>query len=100
MLDKGALFPALGNQHLNLVARMGGKRFGQEVKIFNLMGKQHQLRNGLVIIKLADKGPENFSRLHGLISPREIGPGAPVLPRTEKEDLNAGLPALLGEAEN
>ena len=35
-----------------------------------------------------------------LVSPGKIGAVAPVLDRAEKEDLNAGLAALLRKAEN
>src|SRR6185436_16326698 len=64
------------------------------------MGKQHQLGNRPVIIKLADERGEDFRNFHRFVGPGEIGPRAPVLPRAEKENLDANLSPLLSHAKN
>ena len=64
------------------------------------MRQQHQPRHRLVVIELGQERGEEFWRLRRPVGARMIGPVAPVLARAEEEHLDAGLPALLREAED
>ncbi len=97
MINQRFLLAALGDDDFNAVSGMGGEGLFQKLALFNLM-RQHDLRrDGLVVIKLADKARQNLGIRIGFISARKIGARAPVLARADEKRLDAELSALVGQ---
>ena len=76
------------------------KRLFQEPLLLDVVGEQEELRDRLVVIELRQEGRQDLGLGDRLVGAREIGAVAPVLSAAEKEHLDAGLPALLHEAED
>ena len=64
------------------------------------MADQHQPRDRLVVVELADEGGHDRRVGVALVDAREVGAVAPVLAGAEEEHLHAGLAALGAEGED
>ncbi len=100
MLDQKPLFAALGGCDLDPAAGMARQRLGKQRLFLDLLGQEHEIGDRFVVVELGEEGRQDLARGERAVGAREIGAVAPVLPGPEEEDLDAGLAALLGDAED
>ena len=100
MLDQRLFLSALRHGDLDPVSGMRRQRLFEKRLLFDVMREKDQGWNRLVIIELRQERAQHFPHRQRLVGARKIGPVAPVLAGAEEEHLNAGLPALLRQAED